>query len=131
MSSQHNPINPVGSNITLKCSVELSSAIDVSVNVAILIRGPSGTVLNERIQLSADSANTSVNALINSFANNHSGLYNCTAFLSSMSSLHRDSSESVSESIVVTTGKHQLFTIITQFIINLITQGLTFLTIRR
>ena len=103
-SSQPSPIKLVGLDITLTCTANLSSSVDVPASVTFLIRGPSGTIVNERVQVSTDSTTAALNTLINSFTSSQSGLYNCTAFLGSRSSLHLDSLEGVSESIVITTG---------------------------
>ena len=74
-------------------------------NVTFFIRGPSGTIANERVQVSAGSTSAALNTLIHSFTSSQSGIYNCTAVLGSRASLHLDSLEVVSESIIVTAGK--------------------------
>ena len=77
-----NPIRPIGSNVTLTCTVELSLAVDVPVTVNTVWTGPAGFNTNNTTQLVNGSITTYVStAVVRSFGREQSGNYNCTATL--------------------------------------------------
>ena len=102
-SSKLNPIRPIGSAITITCSMEVSSAVDIPVIVTISLRGPSGEILNSTDPVAMGSTYSS-DALISSFVENYSGMYNCTATIRSTSSFVINSVSTTSEAKRVTTG---------------------------
>ena len=99
------PIQSVGSNITLTCSVELSSAVDVLVIVNTVWTGPNGFMTTNTAQpvMGSTTAYTST-AMVSSFGRDQSGDYNCTATVSSTSSFLTDSG-SQSRTARITVGK--------------------------
>ena len=78
-SSHSNPVQPVGSDVTLTCTVELSSAVDVPVTVNIVWTGPA-KFTNTSTAQHMESTNTyNSTAMVSSFGRDQSGVYNCTA----------------------------------------------------
>ena len=79
-SSQISPIRPIGSNVNLNCSVELSPFVDVPVNVTTQLSGPAGVIITPVTNSVMESTTryTSV-VMINSFRRVQSGEYICTA----------------------------------------------------
>ena len=75
------PIHPVGATVTLICTVDLSPAVDVPVNVNAQWSGPSEVVLITPVTISVIDNTTRYTsaAMVNSFGRNQSGEYTCTA----------------------------------------------------
>ena len=74
------PIRPVGSDVTLTCTVELSPAVDVPVTVNTVWTGPAGFNTTNTAQPIAESTTIyKSTVIVSSFARNQSGNYNCTA----------------------------------------------------
>ena len=86
-SSIPNPIRPIGSAVTLTCTVELNPAVDVPVIVDIEWTGPAGFRTTNTTQpvMGSSTVNYTSTAMINSFGRNQSGVYSCTATISSIS----------------------------------------------
>ena len=82
VSNKPNPIRPIGSTVTLTCTVELSPAVDVPVTVNIHLSDPAGSPLNTTLPLVSGSSYTTT-AMISSFGRNQSGIYTCTMNTSS------------------------------------------------
>ena len=102
------PIRPVGSDVAVTCSVELSPTVDVSaVNILIHLTNPSGSLL-PATSLLLDSTYTST-AMIKSFNRNHSGVYTCEATLNS-GSTYLTESGTLSKDVDITTRKPKLNT---------------------
>ena len=101
-TSKPNPIRPIGSAVTLTCSMQLSLAVDIPVIVIASLRGPLGEANSTSPE--ALGPTYSSNALIHSFAADHSGLYSCTATIRSTSSFVINSVSTTSEVKRVTVG---------------------------
>ena len=85
-SNPASPIWPVPSDVTLTCTVMLSSAVTVPVNVTTVWTGPAGFMTNTTAQPVNGSTTTySSTAMVSSFGRDQSGVYNCTATVTSMS----------------------------------------------
>ena len=102
-SNPVSPIRPVGSDVTLTCTVELSPAVDVPVTVNVQLIDPAGRSLTISF-VSVSSSIYASTATISSFGRNRSGVYTCTAFVSSTNIFLSDS-DSQSGIARVTTGK--------------------------
>ena len=88
-----NPIQLMGSDVTLTCTVELDPAVDVPVAVNTVWTGPAGffmTTNTAQPVMGSTTTYTSI-AMVSSFGRDHSGVYTCTATVSSSSSLLTDS----------------------------------------
>ena len=96
------PIRPVGSHVTLTCTVhvELSPAVDVPVTVNVQLSDPAGSPLTTSSMSGSTYTST---AMVSSFGRDQSGNYTCTVTVSSMSRFFTDSSQSVA--MRVTAGK--------------------------
>ena len=97
------PVRPVGSNVVLTCMAVLSSSIDVQVTVRFQISrtNPAGSSLSTTTPSMSGSTYTS-RAVVSSFGRDQSGVYTCTAVVSSTSLFLTDSS--TSGTVRVTTG---------------------------
>ena len=82
------PIIPIGSNVTLTCTVELSPAVDVPVTVNTVWTGPAGFMATNTTHLVVENSWTyfSTAAMVNSFRMKHSGNYMCTVTITSNNS---------------------------------------------
>ena len=103
------PIRPVGSDVTLTCTVVLSTAVSVEVDVSTAWTGPDGleTINNAHSVIGSTTTYTS-KAMINSFGRDQSGNYTCTATVSSTSSFLTGSG-SQSGTARVTVGKVDIY----------------------
>ena len=99
------PIHIIGSNVTLTCAVELSSAVDVPVTVNTVWTGPAGFISGNIAQPVIQSTTTySSTAVVGSFGRNQSGEYTCTAQVS-LNNTSLLSSTSTSQTVLITVGK--------------------------
>ena len=81
------PIRPVGSDVTLTCTVVFSTAMNVEVDVSILWTGPDGFMTTKIAQPVMGSTTTYTStAMVNSFGRGQSGVFTCTATASPNSS---------------------------------------------
>jgi hypothetical protein len=104
-SSIPNPIPPFGSNVTLTCVVEFSSAVDVPVTVNTEWTGPYYGLSATDPLMESTNRYTST-ATVSSFGRDQSGNYYCSASnISSKSPFLNDSTTTSTERIRVTTGK--------------------------
>ena len=80
------PIQPVGSDVTLTCIVELSPAVDIIVIVNTVWTGPDGFMSTNTAQpvMGRTTTYTST-AMVSSFGRDQSGVNTCTATVSSTS----------------------------------------------
>ena len=79
-SDQPNPIHPIGSTVTLMCTVELSPAVDVPVTVNTVWTGPDGFNTTNTAQPIMGSTTTYTSTtIVSSFGRDQSGDYTCTA----------------------------------------------------
>lgn len=104
-SSTHNPVRPIGSGITLACIVqmELSPVVDVPMILNTVWTGPGGFMAANTSHPVMTTYTTTV--IINSFGSNESGIYTCTAALSSTSAIYLINGSAISDSVHVTTGE--------------------------
>ena len=103
------PIRPIGANVTLICTVELSPFIDVPVAINAELFDPTGRSLTINPLLVSGSTYT-MTAEINSFGRNQSGIYSCSISLTS-TSLFLTGSRPKTASNHITVGKNLFFTI--------------------
>ena len=105
VSVNSDPFSPIiaESNVTLTCSVELSPAVDVPVTVNVQLSDPAGSPLTTTIPSISGFTYTST-AMVSAFGRDQSGVYTCTATVSSTSSFLTDSG-STSGTARVTVGK--------------------------
>ena len=106
-SAPDSPVRPVGSAVTMTCTVELSPAVDIPVTVTTVWTGPAGFMTTNTAQPVMGSTITYTStAMIGSFGRDQSGIYNCAATVSSAisNSFIRDSMSS-SSTLRVTVGK--------------------------
>ena len=100
------PIRPVGSNVILTCTVELSPVVDVPVTVNTEWTGPDGVTLSSTTPVMESLTRYTSTVMVSSFGRDQSGNYTCTATVSSTSSFLTDSgSQSETARITVTVGK--------------------------
>ena len=85
-----NPIHPIGSDVLLTCTVQLSSLIDVPVNLNIQLMDPKGVSLNATTTFESVSNSTST-ATVRSFGRDNSGNYTCAVSANSTSTFVRKS----------------------------------------
>ena len=99
------PIRPVGSDVTLTCTVEFSTVVNVELDVNTVWTGPDGFMTTNTAQPVMGSTTTYTStAMVSSFGRDQSGVYTCTATVSSTSSFITDSG-SQSGTTRVTVGK--------------------------
>lgn len=103
-SSKPNPIQPIGSAVTLTCSMEINPTIGIPVIATVSLRGPLGVILDSTAPVALGSTYASSDALISSFVATHSGFYSCTAAIKSNSSFIIESVNTTSEIKRVTVG---------------------------
>ena len=97
------PIRPVGLAVTVTCTVELSSMVDIPVTVITEWTGPAGFMTTNTAQPVSVGYTSTV--IISPFGRNNSGIYTCRATVSS-TSLNQFVRDSVkSSSARVTVGK--------------------------
>ena len=109
VSNISSPIQPVGSDVTLTCAVMLSSGpeIDIPLTVTTMLSrtDPAGTPLTTTTPSMSGSTYTST-AMVSSFGRDQSGVYTCTATVSSTSSTSFLTDSSGSDTARVTVGEY-------------------------
>ena len=97
-----NPIRPIGSAVTLTCTVELSPAVDIPVTVNAMWTGPAGFMTTNTAQpfMGSTTTYTSI-AMVNSFGRDQSGNYTCKVTVGIMSSFFTESVGYASSTITV------------------------------
>ena len=79
-SSPASPIRPVGSTVTLTCTVDLSPLVDVPVTVNAQISGPAGVIITPLTNsVMVNTTRYTSTSMVSSFGRNQSGEYTCTA----------------------------------------------------
>lgn len=78
VSDPISPIRPIGSDVTLTCTVELSTAVNVSVTINIQLTDPSWNVLTATTTYVFGLRHITT-AIVSSFQRAQSGVYICTA----------------------------------------------------
>ena len=81
-----NPVQPVGTNVTLTCNVELDISVDIVVTVNTVWTGPDNLNRNIITQRMGNTTTYTSTVMVRSFGRNQSGDYTCTATVSSASS---------------------------------------------
>ena len=108
-ASSSNPVRPIKSAINLTCTVniELSPQANTTVILNIVWTGPTDrfTTINTSQTIMGSSTTYTSTAMVSSFGRNESGIYTCTASLSSSNNLYLSNSSAMSTSIQVTTGE--------------------------
>lgn len=106
-SDQVSPIRPIGSAVTLTCTVELSPLVDVPVIVSTVWTGPYGfTTTNAAHPAMGRSTTYTSRVVVSSFGREQSGKYNCTSrVISSQKSPYLNDSSAASGSAAVTVGE--------------------------
>ena len=109
-SNTSNPIRPIGSNINLTCTVELSPLVDDLVTVNTAWRGPTGYMITNTAQPVIGSYTTYTStAMVSSFGRRESGNYTCNSSVTTTieqrnSSYLHDSQTTASNETRVTIG---------------------------
>ena len=110
-SNTTNPVRPVGTAVTLNCTVhvELSPAVDVPVAVNTVLTGPAGfvaTSTSQPVTENTRSISYTSTAMVSSLGRNQSGVYRCTASLNyTLNNIYLINSNAMANSTQVTTGK--------------------------
>ena len=79
-STPVSPIRPVGSTVTLTCTVDLSPLVDVPVNVTAQISAPMGVaIIPVTNSVMENATRYTSTATVSPFGRDHSGEYTCTA----------------------------------------------------
>ena len=74
------PIRPVGSDVTLTCTVMFSTAVNVEVNVGTEWTGPDGFMTTNTAQpVMGNTTTYTSTAMVSSFGRDQSGVYTCIA----------------------------------------------------
>ena len=79
------PVQPVGVDVTLICTVELSPSVDIPVTVNTVWTGPDNLNRNIMAQQMGSTTTYTSTAMVSSFGRNQSGNYTCTANVISIS----------------------------------------------
>jgi hypothetical protein len=110
-SSIPNPIPPFGSDVTLTCAVELSSAVDVPVTVNTVMSTDEGFIRTSTAQpVMGSITNYTSTFMISSFGRSNSGFYTCRATVSlTTSSAYISDSSTANHSFRVTTGEIDVY----------------------
>ena len=104
-SDPGSPIRPIGSDVTLTCTVELSSTVDVPVTVNTAWTGPAGFITTNTAQPVMGSITTYTStAMVSSFGRDQSGNYIC-AVTANSTSIYITGHGSKSRTARVTVGK--------------------------
>ena len=106
-STPASPIRPVGSPVTLTCTVDLSPLLDVPVTVTAQISGPSGVTITPPTQNSVMESTTryTSTAMVSSFGRDQSGEYTCRATVRLVTANSFISGSSELDRITLGTGK--------------------------
>ena len=80
------PVQPVGTNVTLTCNVELDRLVDVPVTVDTEWTGPDSFNRNITAQQMGNTTTYTSTVMVSSFGREQSGDYTCTATVGSVSS---------------------------------------------
>ena len=108
ISNIPNSIRPIGANVSLTCTVELSPAVDVQVTVSTEWRGPAGFYDTNMAQPDTDNTSYSSMVIISSFENINSGDYTCIAEVVVSFSQYLNNSRATSNEARITTGKSNI-----------------------
>ena len=99
-SDQPNPIRPIGSTVTLTCTVVLAEYVE-GLTVNTVWTGPNGFSKNGTAQRMGSTTTYTSTAMVSSFERDQSGNYTCTATVSSTSSFLTNSMGSSSTRVTV------------------------------
>ena len=105
LSDSLSPIRPIGSAVTLTCTVELSPAVDVPVTVNTVWTGPDGFMTTNTAQPVMGSTTTYIStAMVTSFGRDQSGEYICSVNVIS-AHMYISTSDSKSDTLRITVGR--------------------------
>ena len=99
------PIRPIGSTVTLTCTVVLAEYVE-GLTVDTEWTGPNGFSKNGTAQRMGSTTNYTSTAMVSSFGRDQSGDYNCTATVNSTSSFLTNSMGSSSTRVTVGKASH-------------------------
>lgn len=85
LSNILNPIRPIGSSVTLICTVYLSPAVDIPVTVNTVWTGPAGFMMTNIAAVAVNATTYISISLIDYFERDQFGNYTCAASVSSRS----------------------------------------------
>ena len=98
-------IRPVGSAVTMTCTVELSPVVNIPVTVMTEWTGPAGFAANITAQpMEGSTMNYASTAEVDSLERNESGVYTCMATITTTSPFLRDSASN-NRTARITVGK--------------------------
>ena len=80
------PVQPVGTNVTLTCNVELDLSVDILVTVNTVWTGPDNLNRSIIAQRMGNTTTYTSTVMVSSFGRDQSGDYTCMATVSSTSS---------------------------------------------
>ena len=109
MSNRHNPIQPVGSNVTLTCNIELSPIVDIEVNVTIVWTRPNNTIIKNNTYTLMGNITTTLesNITVRASGRSVSGDYTCNVNIASSKDFqYIDSAITTSNKTRITTGMY-------------------------
>ena len=106
------PIRPIGTDVNLTCTVELSPLVDIAVIVTTEWTGPVGFMTTNTAQpvMGSNTTYTST-ANVSSFGREESGNYSCRAYVSSTTPFVTGTEE-ISRVAYITTGNNILYTFV-------------------
>ena len=101
-SNPVSPIRPIGSTVTVTCTMVWSASVDVSVTVNTMLTGPgiAGSV-NRVAQREGSTTNYISTAMVSSFGRAQSGVYTCTATVTPTSPFFTSNSASGTARVTV------------------------------
>ena len=95
-----NPIRPVGSTVTLTCTIVLPEYVDgLTLNTE--LTGPNGFSENGTAQRMGSTSTYTSTTMVSSFGRDQSGNYTCTATVSSTSSFLIGTTQSGTTGIII------------------------------
>ena len=112
MADKSNPIRPVGSDVTLTCTVDLDPAVDVPVTVNTEWTGPDEVKLYSSAPVMKNLTKYISTVNISSFGRNQSGNYTCTANVTSPVSFPKNSGSQSATTAVTVGNELKLYYII-------------------
>ena len=106
LSDPVSPVRPVGSTVTLTCTVEFSPAVDAPVTVWTVWTGPAELLTTNIAQpIMGNTSTYTSTTVVSSFGRNQSGSYICTINISSLSPYITDNNGSYYEVVKISVGK--------------------------
>lgn len=110
ISEPNSPIRPIGANVTLTCTMESSSLVDVPVTVNVRVTDLNGNTISANATQTMSLSIYTVTVLVRQFGRYESGNYSCTADIQS-SFLFHTNSQSQTTTAYITVGKEITHTV--------------------